>query len=247
MKLALVVGASASLLLATGAIGMAGVHWEYSGEAGPDHWAELTPEFALCGAGRMQSPIDLGTPSAEAHVEVVAGYRSGPLDVVNNGHTVQVNFQRGSRLVSSGDAYDLLQMHFHTPAEHAVSGKRYPLVAHFVHRDASGQLAVLGVFFEEGAANPELEKIITHVPHNAHGAAQASDVRFDPDNMVPHDLKVWRYMGSLTTPPCSEGVNWHVAEQVMTASREQIEALHALMGDNARPVQPLNNRLLIRG
>ncbi|QIG81344.1 carbonic anhydrase [Stakelama tenebrarum] len=248
MKLAIAAAAgAAALALATVAIAGEAAHWGYDGEHGPDHWAEIAPEFAMCGAGRMQSPVDLGVPTAEAHVEVIAGYRATPLNLINNGHTVQANFTRGSRLVSSGDAYDLLQVHFHTPAEHAVSGKRYPLVAHFVHRNGAGQLAVLGVFFEQGEANAELAKIVAHAPQAANGAAAASDVMLDPDGIVPHDLKVWRYMGSLTTPPCSEGVNWHVAEQVMTASREQIEALHALMGDNARPVQPLHNRLLIKG
>lgn len=248
MKSFVAAAAAVTLVAGMGATAIASdpaVHWGYSGDHGPDKWADVSPEYSACRAGTMQSPVDLGVSNARAHVEVVAGYREAPLAVLNNGHTIQANFSKGSQLVSSGRTYQLLQVHFHTPSEHAVSGKRYPLVAHFVHRDASGQLAVLGIFFDEGEANPELAKILAAAPAHESPVTHIGGVTLDPDGMVPHDLDVWRYMGSLTTPPCSEGVNWHVAMQTMTASREQIEAFHALMGDNARPLQPLNNRLLV--
>lgn len=221
-----------------------GAHWTYEGHEGPEHWGELAPEFMQCRSGKMQSPIDLGLANATGHIDIWANYQEGPMAILNNGHTVQINFPSGSRLISGGREYELLQVHFHTPSEEAVNGKRYPMVAHFVHKSASGSLAVLGVFFEEGPANSELAKIVVAAPKKER---EAFPVRatLDPSGLLPSSLDVWRYQGSLTTPPCSEGVNWHVAKATVTASPEQIAALHAILGDNARPLQPLNGRLLI--
>jgi len=220
-------------------------HWGYEGEGGPDNWGKLSSDFALCEAGDMQSPIDLGAVNARGSAIVSTSYTAGPLTVLNNGHTVQANFAAGSKLVSGGHEFGLVQVHFHTPSEHAVSGKRYPLVAHFVHADSAGKLAVLGILFEEGQSNAELAKVIAAAPEKKQGATEVAGVQLDPNGMLPGSLSVYRYMGSLTTPPCSEGVNWHVADKAVTASKEQIAALQAIMGDNARPVQPLNNRLLL--
>lgn len=220
-------------------------HWGYEGEGAPDHWSKLSEDFTTCGAGRMQSPIDLQGINTRGAAIVSTSYQAGPLTIMNNGHTVQANFAKGSRLVSGGKEFGLVQVHFHTGSEHAVSGKRYPLEAHFVHADESGRLAVLGIFFEEGAENGELAKLIAAAPRNKADPQEVAGVRFDPNGLLPGSLSVYRYMGSLTTPPCSEGVNWHVADTPLTASKAQIEALHTIMGDNARPVQPLNNRLLV--
>ena len=143
-------------------------------------------------------------------------------------------------MVSSGTSYKLAQFHLHTPSEHVVSGKSYPLVSHFVHVGTDGALAVLGVMFEEGAANAELQNVI-----DALSGQKSGPVSLNTANMLPSDLRVFRYMGSLTTPPCSEGVNWHVAHAPLTASADQIKTLSGMMGMNARPVQDLNNRLLM--
>lgn len=225
----------------------AGPHWTYQGSSGPEHWVEMSEDFAACGKGHMQSPVDLGGAESAGRLAVTATYRPGPLTVLNNGHTIQVNFPEGSQLASGIARYKLVQMHFHTPSEETVYGIPYPMVAHFVHVDANGNLAVLGVLFEEGAHNPELDKVIRAAPRWEQGATPVAGVTFDPARLLPDNLAVWRYEGSLTTPPCTEGVRWHVAQHRVTASAGQIAAIHAIIGDNARPVQPLHGRLLIAG
>ncbi len=221
-------------------------HWGYGGEAGPEHWGELADEFKTCKVGRMQSPIDLGGADVAGNIAVRASYKPGPLTILNNGHTIQVNFPEGSILSSGISRYKLIQVHFHTPSEETVYGVPYPMVAHFVHADHVGNLAVLGVLFEEGAHNPELDKIVKAAPAQQ-TAAQTLGTKLDPALLLPRDLSVWRYDGSLTTPPCSEGVRWHVASHPVTASAAQIAAIHAIVGDNARPIQPRNGRLLVSG
>lgn len=222
-------------------------HWSYSGEGGPDSWGALADEFKTCKLGRMQSPIDLGGADIEGRISVRANYRPGQMSILNNGHTVQVNFPDGSILSSGISHYKLVQVHFHTPSEETVYGVPYPMVAHFVHTDHAGNLAVLGVLFEEGAHNPELDKIIKAAPRQQAAAHVVGGVTLDPARLLPASLAVWRYDGSLTTPPCSEGVRWHVAIQPVTASAAQIAVLHAIVGDNARPIQPRNGRLLVAG
>jgi carbonic anhydrase len=222
-------------------------HWTYEGEAGPEHWGEISDKFSLCKTGHMQSPIDLGGADVSARFSIQAAYRPGTLSVVNNGHTVQVVFPAGSTLISGIARYKLVQMHFHTPSEETVYGIHYPMVAHFVHVDYAGNYAVLGVLFEEGAPNPELEKIIRAAPRIAGEPRNFEGVNFDPAKLLPANLGVWRYEGSLTTPPCTEGVRWHVARQTVKAGSGQIAALHAIIGDNARPIQPLYGRILVAG
>lgn len=224
-----------------------GVHWTYQGDAGPDHWGDLAPEFAACKTGHMQSPVDLGVAAEIGHFMVRTDYRAGPLSVLNNGHTVQVTFPEGSILSSGIARYKLLQMHFHTPSEETVYGIPYPMVAHLVHVDYAGNYAVLAVLFEEGAPNPELDKLIKVAPRSEQGVQTLPNIVFDPNKLLPANLAVFRYEGSLTTPPCTEGVRWHVATHHATASAGQIAALHAIMGDNARAIQPLYGRLLVKG
>ena len=195
----------------------------------------------------MQSPVDLGGTEIHARFTVSTAYRPGPLTILNNGHTVQVNFPEGSTLTSGIARYKLLQVHFHTPSEETIYGIHYPMVAHFVHVDYAGNLAVLGILFEEGPANPELAKLIAAAPQHEEGAHQVSGVTFDPSRLIPANLSVFRYEGSLTTPPCSEGVRWHVATQRVTASAAQLAAMHAILGDNNRPIQPLYGRVLVAG
>lgn len=222
-------------------------HWGYAGEAGPEKWGDLSEEFALCKTGHMQSPVDLGAADVQANFGVKAAYKPGPLTVLNNGHTVQAVFAPGSVLASGIARYKLLQVHFHTPSEEVLYGLPYPMVAHFVHADHAGNLAVLGVLFEEGAHNAELEKLIKAAPKQEAEAETVKGVTFDPSKLLPANLSVYRYEGSLTTPPCTEGVRWHVARNHVTASAAQIAALHAIMGDNARPTQPLYGRMLVAG
>ncbi len=222
-----------------------GVHWGYEGFDGPEHWGHLDAGYRLCGTGQSQSPIDLGMANTVASVTVQTDYKREPLTILNNGHTVQVNFDGAAGLMSANHRYSLKQVHFHTPSEHVINGRRYPLEAHFVHADEYGKLAVLGVLFEEGSTNMELAKVIVAAPRREAAAKTVEGFSFDPRALLPASLEVYRYMGSLTTPPCSEGVNWHVAAQPITASASQMADLMEIMGHNARPVQAFNERLLI--
>lgn len=219
--------------------------YDYGLEKGAEKWGQLHSDYAICESGNMQSPIDLAGANAIGNVAVAVDYKSGPLAVTNKGLTVQADFASGSSMNSGGMTFNLIQIHFHTPSEHAISGKRFPLVGHFVHATADGKLGVLGVMFEEGVANSELAKILAAAPSSKSDVKAGDGQMIDPAAMLPDDLAVYRYMGSLTTPPCSEGVNWHVLRDSVTASKEQISAFEKLMGDSARPVRALNNRLLV--
>jgi carbonic anhydrase len=219
--------------------------WSYEGDTGPENWGELHAAYAACGAGTMQSPVDLGDSNALGEIDVSVDYRAQPLKVANKGKTVQVDFEPGSYMTTSGRVFSLLQVHFHTPSEHTVDGETFPLVAHFVHANAAGELGVLGILYEAGEPNPELQKIVDAADEAGAEAAIVPGVTLDATGMLPDELEVYRYMGSLTTPPCSEGVNWHVVRETVEASGAQIRAFGRLMGDNARPVLPLNNRLLV--
>ncbi|MEZ5560602.1 MAG: carbonic anhydrase family protein [Pseudomonadales bacterium] len=219
--------------------------WGYAGATGPEHWGDLSSRYELCKTGLMQSPIDLKQANAVGDLEVSTDWDPGPLVIVNNGKTVQANFAPGSYMTSGGSVFNLVQVHFHTPSEHTFSGEHYPLVAHFVHATDEGSLGVLGVLFEAGEANGELQKIIDAAAAAGAEPETVSGVTLDPNGLLPEEIEVYRYMGSLTTPPCSEGVNWHVVEDVVEASPEQIRAMETMMGMNARPVLPLNGRLLV--
>lgn len=220
-------------------------HWTYSGEEGPQRWGDLSAEYALCGTGHMQSPVDLGDIDATGLIKLAAIYKPVPLVILNNGHTIQFNTNGAGMLSEAGVAYDLLQVHFHAPSEHVIKGKHAPLEAHFVHRSADGALSVIGVFIVEDAANPALATLIAHLPSKVTPATAIKGAMIDPNDLVPASMAMYRYMGSLTTPPCSEGVNWHVLSTNITASKEQIEKLSAVLHMNARPVQPLHERLLV--
>ena len=238
-----------SALLGATSIALAGsalaADWSYEGATGPENWGDLSPEFEKCATGLMQSPIDLGEANARGEISVFTDYRPGPLRILNNGHTVQADFAPGSRLISGTQTFDLLQVHFHTPSEEELHGEQFPMVAHFVHADREGSLGVLGVLFEEGDENRELGKIVAAAPRRETAAANVAGVTIDPRAMVPDVLDVYRFQGSLTTPPCTEGVDWHVAIQPMEASAEQLATLRGIIGNNARPVQPLNGRLVV--
>jgi len=217
----------------------------YGVDNGPETWGQLSDKYALCERGDMQSPIDLSGANAKGDIAITVDYRAGPLTVLNSGLTIQANFAPGSAIISGGRKFKLIQIHFHTPAEHMISGQRYPLTGHFVHATGEGELGVLGVMFESGAANPELAKILAAAPSNKSAPMAISGQMIDPNAMLPEERSIYRYMGSLTTPPCSEGVNWHVLKEPVSASPEQIAAFEKLMGDSARPVRAINNRLVV--
>lgn len=221
-------------------------HWEYVGETGADKWGGLAPEYELCGAGKMQSPIDLADGFQADGASISLNYGPSALNIIHNGHTIQANFQPGSSMTVSGKRYDLLQVHFHTPSEHAYAGERAAMEAHFVHKSAEGKLAVLGVMMEMGADNAPLESLWKHMPASAGPAQDVAGATIDAKAFFPASLKYHRYMGSLTTPPCSEGVNWFVLDQSVTVGKAQLEKFASAVSANARPLQPVNNRLVLQ-
>ncbi|MEO9462158.1 MAG: carbonic anhydrase family protein [Marinomonas sp.] len=211
------------------------IKWGYTEDNGPDKWGDLSEEYAACKAGMEQSPIDLPAASEASLITVTTNYGETDATVEDLGKTIQANFSEGTKLTSGDTEYGLVQVHMHTPSENTVAGKAYPLTAHFVHASAEGAFAVLGIMFEEGEANPAIEAILGNV---------GSSAELNLADMIPAELSAYNFPGSLTTPPCTEGVNWHVVSTPVTASAEQIAALTEAMGNNARPVQPLNEREL---
>jgi carbonic anhydrase len=228
-----------------------GAHWSYEGATGPAHWAELDPECDVCRDGKTQSPIDLATATAQAGSSANLDYGKTSLHIaqhehvsslLDNGHTIQVTVEEGSTFTTSHGTYQLKQFHFHTPSEHTLNGRSFPMEVHFVHQSADGRLAVVGIFFVEGAANANLAKLIAHFPAGSGESADLPAEKIDLDLHLPADRTAYTYMGSLTTPPCSEGVEWYVLREPVPASREQLAAFAARLKNNHRPVQPLNGR-----
>ena len=220
-------------------------HWAYEGKEGPEHWAKLKPEFVTCEAGRNQSPINI-EEAIDAPLKPLKGIQKvAAKEILNNGHTVQANFKFGNMLLLDDVPYQMKQVHFHAPSENTIKGKSYPLEAHFVHADKNGNLSVIGVMFKEGKANPGLEKLWAQMPKEA-GAPIPLKAKVSASEMIPENRDYYRFSGSLTTPPCSEGVRWLLLKTPMTASKEQIEAFEEVMRHhNNRPVQPLNGRVVV--
>ena len=222
-----------------------GAHWGYEGKSGPAHWGEMGEEFALCGTGKAQSPVDLdpGAAAAETEAAISLNYQAGGAEVVNNGHTIQVNFEPGSTMSVGADEFDLLQLHFHHTSEHTVGGKSYPMEMHLVHKSKGGTLAVLGVLISAGEESAAIAPVWAAIPAGA-GEKSALKSPISGASLLPASMKTYRYSGSLTTPPCSEGVRWHVLSEPITFSQAQIDAFAALYRVNNRPVQPLHGRAL---
>lgn len=229
---------------AAGSSAQAAPHWSYAGSTAAEHWGELQPDFKVCQLGLEQTPIDLtGAMKGEA-ATVALDYKSLPLRIVNNGHTIQVNADAGSSCTIGASKFDLLQFHFHHPSEHLLAGKPFDLECHFVHKSAAGDLAVVGVFVKPGAKNAALQSIFDAMPKAA-GPEMRVGGSIDPAALLPKSTSYFRYMGSLTTPPCSEGLTWTVFREPIEASAEQIRQFAALFPNNARPVQSRHRRFLI--
>ncbi|HSP77321.1 MAG TPA: carbonic anhydrase [Myxococcaceae bacterium] len=236
----------ASWLVSGTALAGAGVHWGYEGHEGADHWAELSPDYRLCATGKNQSPIDIHDAIKAELTPLVFSYQAGTGEELNNGHTIQVNFPPGSTLSVGGHVYTLKQLHFHAPSENRIEGRSFPLEAHMVHADDKGNLAVVAVMFEEGAENPVLAAAWARMPENADTSTRL-DNPVTAEGLLPATRDYYRFSGSLTTPPCSEGVSWLVMKHPMTASQAQIQKFSKAMGHaNNRPVQPLNDRPILR-
>jgi carbonic anhydrase len=218
--------------------------FSYEGASGPENWGDLDPSYATCGTGKRQSPIDLagGTPSTEPTLEIA--YRPAHLEVLDNGHTIEAEYPPGSSITLADTEYELIQFHFHAASEHQIGGRSYPLEFHFVNQAADESLAVLGVMATEGKENPAFEKLIGAIPPEPEGTAETEGEVNALDLLPPDPQSVprWFYEGSLTTPPCSEGVRWTVFNQPIELSAEQIAAFTAAHDGNNRPLQSVDNR-----
>lgn len=225
-------------------------HWGYTGHEGPSNWGDLDPKYTMCKAGKSQSPINISNDSIVATTgleKIEFNYTTKANSIINNGHTVQVNFDAGSSIKVDGIEFELKQFHFHTPSENNIDSKSFPLEAHFVHASKDGKLAVVALMFEEGEENPVLKKLWSKMPHEA-GESNSCGVGVKGINkLLPKDRAYYRFNGSLTTPPCSEGVRWFVMKDYSTISKEQVEQfLHLMHHANNRPIQPINARKVMK-
>ncbi|MEZ4266511.1 MAG: carbonic anhydrase family protein [Myxococcota bacterium] len=225
-----------------------GAHWSYEGEAGPENWGELAHAWGTCEEGTEQSPIDIDTATAPADFSSLSTtYGTSALNILNNGHTVQVNVDAGSTIDVAGKAYSLLQFHFHAGSEHTRDGAQAPIEMHMVHQAADKSLAVLGVFITEGSENDTLKGVFSNLPVTSTPVSTVDGETVDVAGLLPASLMGWSYAGSLTTPPCSEGVSWMVMSEDIEASKAQIDSFTSIFSDNFRPVQSLGARTLTAG
>lgn len=219
-------------------------HWSYSGRhSDPAHWAALDQAFEACSSGQHQSPIDISRTKREALPALDFHYSSAAPSIINNGHTVQVVLPAGQTLTVGEQSYELLQFHFHTPSEETVHGKHTAMVAHFVHRNAAGQLGVVGLLMKQGKANPAFAPVFAHLPRVGEKVT-VDNLALDLAAMLPADKGYYAYEGSLTTPPCSEGVNWMVLKHPVELSAAQIHAFQHVYHANARPIQAVHDRVI---
>ena len=217
-------------------------HWGYTGEGAPERWAELSPEFRTCATGTRQSPIDIREGIRVDLEPIKFDYKPSAFRIVDNGHTVQVA-QYGGAISVSGKTYELVQFHFHKPAEEKVNGRSFDMVAHLVHRADDGKLAVVAILMEKGSEHPFVQTLWNNLPLERNlemSVAQSIDL----NGLLPENRNYFTYMGSLTTPPCSEGVLWLVLKQPIQVSADQVAIFSRLYRNNARPIQSASGRLI---
>lgn len=215
-------------------------HWTYGGKEGPKHWGELGPADSACSHGSYQTPIDIRKATPAKLPKIRFNYVDDTVSEINNGHTIEAIAAEGDSITVGDEAFSLVQMHFHAPSEHTVNGKPYAAEFHLVHKTAEGKLAVIGVFIERGKkANPAYDTFIAGSTLS-NDATQSESI--DWLSILPIDKTTYRYQGSLTTPPCSEGVSWFVMKNPVQLSAAQIKAITAAYSGNNRPLNPLNGR-----
>jgi carbonic anhydrase len=222
-------------------------HWSYSGENGPSHWSGLDTRYAACATGKYQSPIDIRTDALRMRAlpSLVFDYRPTSLHIVDNGHTIQVDVDTGSYLRIGTNSYQLKQFHFHHPGEERVDGQAPEMTAHLVHRDSEGKLAVVAVPLYSGGPNSLIGTLWRHLPKQHGQKVDDSRVRINPAGLLPADRSYYTYTGSLTSPPCSEGVRWFVLKSASALSLAEIGLFATRYPNNARPIQRLNGRLVL--
>jgi carbonic anhydrase len=229
-------------------------HWDYGAEHGPAAWGTLDTQYATCASGRAQSPIDIVNATPNAQLPALTGrlkpatlhivHHVHRADVVNTGHSIQVNYADADTITVGSDVYALQQYHFHSPSEHQIAGASFPMEMHLVHKSADGRLAVVGVLIREGRHNAAFDPVWSGLPATKGAEVVHDSVTVDVDDLLPAVRTTYRYDGSLTTPPCSEGVQWFVLTTPIELSPEQIAAFRQALARNSRPVQPLNGRVI---
>ncbi len=224
------------------------VHWGYQGDIGPDHWGDLSPEFHMCKEGKSQTPIDIVGAVDTDLPPITFNYDNTTLSLVNNGHTIKANYDEGSSITVDGKTYRLLQFHFHSLSENKVEGEYFPLEAHLVHQSADGSLAVVGVLFAEGAGNPLLDRLWGYTPSKVDSTTTVISSSINVLDLLPQNADYYSFTGSLTTPPCTEGVKWMVLQTPVSISPGQIAKFRSFFNDHEtkRPIQPLNGRVIYK-
>ena len=230
---------------AANAAALTAAHWAYQGAAGPQTWGGLKPEFKLCGNGQRQSPIDIRGGLAVDLDPVVFNYQATPFGVIDNGHTVQANVAKGNHIELGGKRFELVQFHFHRPSEERIDGRQFEMSLHLVHKDEQGRLAVVAVLMDKGPPQPAVQRVWNNLPLEK-GEEFSARVPLELSELLPTDRRYFTYMGSLTTPPCSEGVQWVVMRQPVSMSAEQIELFARMYPMNARPVQQVSGRRILQ-
>jgi carbonic anhydrase len=219
--------------------------WDYGDANGPTHWGDLKPEFAPCKTGHHQSPIDIRNPRKADLPSLRFDYKPSPLRIIDNGHTVMITYAPGSFLYVAGKQYELKQFHFHRPSEEKIDGKGFEMTAHLVHADSEGKLAVVAILLQQGEDNPLLQELWKDLPKEKEKEEILSSIQIDISRLLPSDHGYYTFSGSLTTPPCSEDVTWFVLKHPTTVSAAEIEQFSRLYRNDARPTQPLYDRVVL--
>lgn len=220
-------------------------HWDYGDAHGPTHWGDLKPEFAPCKIGHRQSPIDIRNPRRASLPAIAFDYKASPLHIIDNGHTIMINYAPGSSLSVGGKRYLLKQFHFHRPSEEKINGKGFEMSLHLVHADEEGKVAVVAVLLQQGEDNPLVRELWQDFPKEKEKEERLDNIQIDVSRILPSDRSYYTFSGSLTTPPCSENVTWFVLKQPATISAAEIEQFSRLYRNDARPIQPSYQRVVL--
>ena len=219
------------------------IPWSYEGDGAPLNWGKLRPEYALCANGRRQSPIDIREGIKVDLEPIRFDYKASRFRIVDTGRGIEVEVGEGSTMTVMGRNHELLRFHFHRPSEERINGKGFDMVVHLEHRDEEGRLATVAVLLEKGAENPLIQTLWNHMPLEVNQEV-LPEVAIDLNRLLPENRAYYTYMGSMTTPPCAEDVLWIIFKQPMPVSEEQVRIFARLYRNNARPIQPSNNRLV---
>jgi carbonic anhydrase len=256
-RMSLVLLFVAAIVVPAGSQAQWRTRWEYSGAKGVEHWSELDPDYAICNVGKEQSPIDIRTAQKAELPALRFESKIGPLKyLVNNGYTIRVNYHdapgRGNLMTVGDEHYQLTQFHFHRPSEEYIHGRPYEMSAHLMYQSSDGKVAGVAVLLKAGSANATIQQIWDHMPKTeskikadfSHEEQEIAGVAISPAGILPNDVSYYTYVGSVTAPPCTEGVAWYVLKTPVEISPKQIKAFAKLYPHDVRPLQPLNGRVV---